>query len=325
MADYRLGALLGVATAFLLSVQEPTSSLAAQHLSGPAFILVTQVSLALSIPLLLSTRRSRSDLAKILKMPRSYAHLAVVFALGMSGLILYKLGLAGAHPILIAAIFNLSPFWAALVARVVTGTPVPVAASVFALCLITAFSGAMTVAWSQLDDAPDMSAMAGDLLKGSWIFAVPIPILSALNGTLIAKWFAGYDERAAIAVNFLAPALVLIPLTSASVVASGGLAAADAPAILLMMAGSVVAASLGRVVYQVALTKTGGDNGFVTMFFLLVPALTGLVSWPLSMAIPSLTVRFNPTFFAGLVLIAAALAAFSWAGAYRGTKPVATT
>ena len=325
MADYRLGALLGVATAFLLSVQEPMSSLAAQHLSGPAFILVTQVSLALSIPLLLSSRRSRADLAKILRLPGSYPHLAVIFALGMSGLVLYKLGLAGAHPILIAAIFNLSPFWAALVARIVTGTPVPVAGSVFAICLISAFAGAMTVAWSQLESAPDMGAMAGDLLKGSWIFAVPIPILSALNGTLIAKWFAGYDERAAIAVNFLTPALVLIPLTGLAVARSGGLQAADAPAILLMMLGSIVAASLGRVVYQVALTKTGGDNGFVTMFFLLVPALTGLVSWPLSLAIPSLAVRFNPTFFAGLALIAAALAAFSWAGAYRSARTAPAT
>ena len=52
MADYRLGALLGVATGVLLCVQEPMSSLAAQRLSGTAFILVTQVSLALSIPLL---------------------------------------------------------------------------------------------------------------------------------------------------------------------------------------------------------------------------------------------------------------------------------
>ena len=320
MADYRLGALLGVATAFLLSVQEPMSSLAAQKLSGQAFILVTQVSLALSVPLLLSSRRARADVAKILKTPRAYAQLTVIFALGMTGLVLYKLGLEGAHPILIAAIFNLSPFWAALVARVVTGTPIPVSPPVFALCLATAFSGAMTVAWSQLDAAPDMGAMLSDLIKGSWVFAVPIPILSALNGTLIAKWFVGYDERAAIAVNFLAPALVLIPLTGLGVVAAGGVAGADVPAILLMMLGSVVAAALGRVVYQVALTKTGGDNGFVTMFFLLVPALTGLVSWPLSLAIPSLAVHFNPVFFAGLTLIAAALAVFSYAGAYRAAQ-----
>lgn len=323
MADYRLGALLGVATAFLLSVQEPTSSLAAQKLSGPAFILVTQASLALSIPLLLSSRRSRADLVRILNQRASYPHLAVIFALGMSGLVLYKLGLAGAHPILIAAIFNLSPFWAALVARIVTGTPAPVAPGMFTTCLASAFAGAMAVAWSQIEASPDIGAMAGDLLRGSWVFAVPIPILSALNGTLIAKWFAGYDERAAIAVNFLSPALVLIPLMGLTVARSGGLQSADAPAIALMIAGSLVAAALGRVVYQIALTKTAGDNGFVTMFFLLVPALTALVSWPLSMAIPSLAVRFNPTFFAGLALIAAALAAFSFAGAYRAKRTAA--
>ena len=315
MADYRLGALLGVATAFLLSVQEPFSSLAARRLDGNAFVLITQVSLLLSVPLLLSTKRSRMDLRKILATPSMYPRLAVIFALGMTGLILYKLGLAGAHPIIIAAIFNLSPFWAAVVARLVTGAMIPVAPPMFAACLTTAFAGAMTVAWSQLDAEPDTGAMARTLWGGSWLFAVPIPILSALNGTLIAKWFHGYDERAAIAVNFLAPAVVLSPLTGLLVAGTGGLQVADAPAILLMMLGSVVAASFGRVVYQIALTVTGGDNGYVTMFFLLVPALTGLVSWPLSLAIPSLKVHVDAAFFAGLALIAAALIVFFLAGA----------
>ena len=315
MADYRLGALLGVATAFLLSVQEPLSSLAAQKLDGDAFVLVTQISLALSVPLLLTTARARADLLRILKTPSMYPRLAVIFALGMTGLVLYKLGLAGAHPIIIAAIFNLSPFWAALVARAVTGTRIPVAAPIFAACLAAAFAGAMTVAWSQLGLEPDMGEMAKSLGSGSWLFAVPIPILSALNGTLIGKWFYGYDERAAIAVNFLSPAVVLIPLTGLAVAGSGAVHAADAPAILLMMLGSIVAASFGRVIYQIALTATQGDNGFVTMFFLLVPALTGLVSWPLSFAIPSLTVHVGPAFFAGLAMIAAALVVFFLAGA----------
>jgi hypothetical protein len=317
MADYRLGALLGVATAFLLSVQEPMSSLAARQLDGDAFVLVTQVSLALSVPLLLGSARARRDLGKILGQRSSYPRLAVIFALGMTGLVLYKLGLAGAHPIIIAAIFNLSPFWAAIVARLVTGTRIPVATPIFAICLTAAFCGAMTVAWSQLRGASAGGDMMASLLRGSWVFAVPIPILSALNGTLIAKWFGEFDERAAIAVNFLAPAVVLIPLTGLWVAESGAVHAADAPAILLMMLGSVVAASFGRVVYQIALTATAGDNGFVTMFFLLVPALTGLVSWPLSLAIPSLAVHIDIAFFSGLALIAGALVVFSLAGAYR--------
>ena len=54
------------------------------------------------------------------------------------------------------------------------------------------------------------------------------------------------------------------------------------PAILLMIVGTIVAGSVGRVVYQIALTVTGGDNGFVTMFLNLVPALTALISLILS-------------------------------------------
>ena len=42
--------------------------------------------------------------------------------------------------------------------------------------------------------------------------------------------------------------------------------------VIMMIAGTIVAASLGRVLYQIALSVTGNDNGFVTMFFLFIPA-----------------------------------------------------
>ena len=88
--------------------------------------------------------------------------------------------------------------------------------------------------------------------------------------------FGKYEESAAIAVNFLVPAAVLIPFTTYQLAARGELHLTHWPAILLMMLGTIVAASIGRVFYQVALSVTGNDNGYVTMFFLLVPALTGL-------------------------------------------------
>ncbi len=310
MKDYRLGALYATTTAVLLATQEPLSFLAAKRLDGYAFVLVTQVSLLLSIPLLSFKPTSRRDFVAILTTPAMYGKLAVIFALGMTGLALYKLGLSGAHPIIVAAIFNLSPFWAAMVARLISGVPIPVAGLTFFGCLAAAFAGAMAVAWSQLSAAP-----GGDLwqsfLHGSWVFAVPIPILSALNGTLIGKWFSKYEESAAIAANFLVPAVVLIPITGVQAFHSGALVAADAPAILLMMLGTIVAASIGRVLYQVALTATGNDNGYVTMFFLLVPALTGVVSLPLSLFIPDLKFAADGLYFVGLGLIAAALLLFS--------------
>jgi hypothetical protein len=78
-----------------------------------------------------------------------------------------------------------------------------------------------------------------------------------------------------------------------------------------MMIGTIIAASLGRVFYQVALSATGNDNGFVTMFFLLVPALTGLISLPLSWWIAELRFSADPVFFFGLLAIAASLLLFS--------------
>jgi hypothetical protein len=38
--------------------------------------------------------------------------------------------------------------------------------------------------------------------------------------------------------------------------------------IILMILGTIIAASVGRVVYQIALSVTGEDNGFVSVFFL---------------------------------------------------------
>jgi hypothetical protein len=310
--NYRLGALYAVTSAVLLATQEPFSFLAAKRLDWEQFVLVTQVSLLVSIPLLNFKPRSRGDFVAILSDPTMYSKLGVIFALGMSGLLLYKVSLTGAHPIIIAAIFNLSPFWAAMVARFVSRVPIPVAALTFFGCLAAAFFGAMAVAWSQLAGAPASGDLLSSFLHGSWVFAIPIPILSALNGTLIGIWFTKYEESAAIAVNFVAPAAVLIPLMTFILAERGGLSLAQWPAILLMMLGTIIAASIGRVLYQVALSATGNDNGYVTMFFLLVPALTGLISLPLSWAIPDLKFYINPLYFVGLALIGASLLLFSF-------------
>ena len=328
MADsgnYRLGTILAVTTAILLATQEPLSFLAARRLDSEQFVLITQVSLLVSIPLLSFTPRARHDFVAILSTPAMYWKLGVIFALGLTGLLLYRIGLNGAHPIIIAAIFNLSPFWAAMVARLIMGVRVPVTLPTFFGCLAGAFLGAMAVAWSQLSAGPEGGDLLASFLKGSWVFAIPIPILSALNGTLIGKWFSKYDEAAAIGVNFLVPSAVLIPYTTYVLAERGGLEFTQWPAILLMMFGTIVAASIGRVLYQIALTVTGNDNGYVTMFFLLVPALTGLISLPLSWAIPDLKFSINPVYFVGLGLIAAALLLFSFMSWRAERAPAGST
>ncbi len=310
--DYRLGSLYALVTAALYAVQEPFSFLAANRLNALQFVFLTQIALLLSLPLLALRAKSRRDLAALLGSPSSYGKLAVIFAIGISGLLLYNFGLSDTHPIIVSAILNLLPFWAALVALVVSRVPIPVSPLVFFGCFVGAFLGAMIVAWSQLDDRQSADALVSALLRGSWIYALPVPICTALGGTLIAKWFGNYDESAAIASNFLFANVLLIPATLFLLYRRGELGFdGQLLAIALMIVGTVIAASIGRVFFQVALTVTAGDNGFVSMFLNLVPALTALISLALSWGIPALHFGFDIRFFAGLALIVAALALFS--------------
>src|SRR5271155_1326090 len=211
--NYRLGSLYSVITAFLYATQEPFSFPAAKHLNTLQFVALTQVSLLVSLPLLLSRSKSRRDFAALLRKPVNYGYLGVIFAIGLTGLLLYNFGLSNAHPIIISAILNLSPFWAALVALIISRVPIPISPGTFFGCFAGAFIGAMAVAWSQLSDAnkPALSELADNFVHGSWVYAIPVPLCSALGGTLVGKWFAKYNESAAIAANFLAANVILIP------------------------------------------------------------------------------------------------------------------
>ena len=311
--NYKVGSLYSVIAALLLATQEPFSYLAAKRLSTMQFVCLTQVALMMSIPLLILRRTSRRDLIALLREPSNYRQLAVLFAIGISGLLLFKLGLSNAHPIIISAIVNLSPFWAALVALLISRVPIPVSPAIFFGCLVSAFLGAMAVAWSQVGEAdrPNVSQLLDSLRRGSWLYAVPVPICSALGGTLVGKWFVRYDESAAIAANFFVSALVLIPATGFVLYRRSELHFGAVVAVTLMIAGTIIAASLGRVLYQIALSVTGNDNGFVTMFFLLIPALTALISLPLSWWIADLHFAVNTMFFIGLIVIAASILLFS--------------
>jgi hypothetical protein len=52
-----------------------------------------------------------------------------------------------------------------------------------------------------------------------------------------------------------------------------------------------------------ALTATKDDNGYVTMFFLLIPAFSALISLMLSPWIPGLRFAPHPMFFVGMGLV----------------------
>ena len=312
--NYRLGSFLSLVTAFLLATQEPFSFLAARRLSTLQFVCLTQIALLISIPLVTARPASRCDFVALLGDASNYGKLAVIFAIGMTGLLLYNFGLSDAHPIIVSAILNLTPFWAAIVALVISRVPIPVSPTVFFGCFLGAFIGAMAVVWSQIGEAsrPTMSELADNFLHGGWLYIIPVPICSALGGTLIGRWFAKYEESAAVAANFFVANVVLIP-TAVFILYRRSELQFDAQftAVALMIAGTIIASSVGRVFYQVSLTVTGGDNGFVTMFWNLVPALTALISLGMSWWIVDLHFAVDPMYFLGLALIAASLMVFS--------------
>lgn len=312
--NYRLGSFLSLMTAFLLATQEPFSFLAAKRLTTVQFVCLTQIALLISIPLVTARPASRRDLMALLGDASNYGRLAVILAIGMSGLLLYNFGLSDAHPIIVSAILNLSPFWAAMVALSISRVPIPVSPAVFFACFLGAFAGAMAVAWSQVGSAgaTTLGQLADNFLHGTWPYIIPVPICSALGGTLIGRWFAKYEESAAVAANFFVANVVLIPATLFILYRRSELAFdAQFVTVVLMIVGTIIAASVGRIFYQISLTATGGDNGFVTMFWNLVPALTALISLAMSRWIADLHFAVDPVFLLGLALIAASLTVFS--------------
>ena len=322
--DYRLGTFYAIATAVLVSFQVPFSALAARSLGSLDFMAFTQLALLFSVPLLIMRVDSRRDFAAIVFRVRNWPKLAVIFLIGVAGLKLYGIGLSSTHPIITAAVLNLSPFWAALIAFLVSRRTMSVSPFTFFTCFLVAFFGAMAIAWSQID--LDSKVLARDVIESfihsKWIYALPMPAFFALSGTLVYQWFSDFDEAAAIAANFIVSALVLIPL--AVVTSDFGRASnpteQSAVAILLLLVGTLAASAAGRVFYQMALTATKNDNGYVTMFFLLIPALSALISFMLSHWIPGLQFVPRPMFFVGMALVTIPLLALSLAS-WRDCQP----
>jgi drug/metabolite transporter (DMT)-like permease len=322
-ANYRVGTLYAVATAILLALQPPFSASAARNLTSMDFIGFTQCALLFSVPLLIARSDTRRDFVAILLDVRNLPKLTAIFLVGASGLSLYDIGLSSAHPIITAAILNLTPFWAALVALIVSKRSVSVSPAVFLGCFLVAFCGAMTIAWSQInaDNKILAKTVIENAIHSKWIYALPAPIFFALNGTLVFKWFSEFDEPAAIAANFVVSSLVLIPVAVATSNFSTRLSEQSTLAILLLLFGTLASCAAGRVFYQIALTATQNDNGYVTMFFLLTPVLTPLISLPLSRWMPDLQFVAGPLFFIGMALVIVALFLFllmTWRGAHHG-------
>jgi len=140
--DYGLGTIYAIVTAILIAIQEPFSALAARTLTSMDFLALTQLALLFSLPILLAQEKSRRDFAAILLDTRHWPKLAIIFLVGVAGLELYDVGLSSAHPIITAAVLNLSPFWATLVAFAFSRRSISVPAPVFMASFVVAFCGA---------------------------------------------------------------------------------------------------------------------------------------------------------------------------------------
>jgi len=310
-ANYRVGTLYSLVTIALLAVQHPLSLLAAEKFSVVNFVFATQVILLFSVPLLLRTSKARRDFRSLITSAAYLKYFFVLLVIGLVGHVLYFIALSKGHPVTLAAVLNLSPFWAAMVALVISKKAVPTSYATFFSCLALAFVGAMMIAFSQ---SKDLSFSSLGSLSPYWAFAIPVPICFALSGTLIGKWFVDFDEMACIAVTFVTSSAVLIPITALvsfyrsdlGVFRDAGLE------LTLLTIGTVLGASVGLVVYQASLSVTDNDNGFVSMFFLLGPVLTSLLSLVLSPWIPELKFEAGPLFLAGMALVAAPIFVFSW-------------
>jgi drug/metabolite transporter (DMT)-like permease len=325
-SGYARGMLYASGSAALLAIQNPFSSQAAKELPVHDFVGVSQFALLLSLPLLLWKRRARVDFFRAFRERNSAMKLAALFALGLLGLVLYNVGLREAHPMTVSAILNLSPFWAALVARLVAKKPIPVSAPFFFACLLVAFAGVLAIAWSQSDPGQSFSyqRFAKDVLHGRAAWALPVPALLALSATLMAKWFDKEDTMGVVAANFVVSAGLIVPGALLIAIRNGDLTivASHPVPVALLVVGTLVSAALGRALYQIALRVTENDNGFVTLFFLLEPAFACFVSAPLSRYVASVHVQIDRVFLGGLALVVAPLFVFClklWKS--EGAKP----
>ena len=116
-----------------------------------------------------------------------------------------------------------------------------------------------------------------------------------------------------MAANFVVSAIILIPLTIAVAYPEGNFRfqGPSLIAVLMLLVGTLASSAAGRVFYQVALTTTDNDNGYVTMFFLVIPVVSSAISIFLSRWISDLRVVEGPMFLIGLVLVTAPLLVFS--------------
>ena len=258
--------------------------------------------------------------------PTHWPKFLALLAIGLGGLALYDVGLSSAHPIITAAVLNMSPFWAALVAQSSVrqnarrSRHISSSASFF-----VAFLAAMVVAWSQIDTDSSARSAASDRQRSAQsldLRPADAHLFRVERQACSTVWFSRYDEGAAIAANFLVSSIVLIP-------AAVWLAHGRGPPALKRGHGAGDTALVhrhaclfgGRPRLLSAGVERHPQRQWLRDHVLpLIPALSALVSWPLSRWIVTLRFAPSPLFFGGIALVIAPLLLFAFA-ALRAQPP----
>ena len=150
-SNFAIGAIYALATAGLLASQSPLSFLAAKAVQCSRFHKRDRVSVAVLLPFMIRSQRAREHFRTSISSLSNVGKYAVLLLIGLIGILLYAMGLGKGHPIVIAAVLNLDPFWGSIIAYLIAGKTIPTSLSLFTLCLLLAFSGAMLLAISQTD------------------------------------------------------------------------------------------------------------------------------------------------------------------------------
>jgi hypothetical protein len=141
----------------------------------------------------------------------------------------------------------------------------PVSPFVFFACLVAAFVGAMAMAWSQAKDDSGLSLRAAD------------PDIHGFerlpHGEVVLESERVRRDRREHSCRLHCPHT----RDCDSPDRAGEPIFANLKVTLLMVAGIILADAIGRVFYQKALNLTDDDNGFVTMFQNLEPAIAALI------------------------------------------------
>jgi drug/metabolite transporter (DMT)-like permease len=308
--------ILSIIAAVCFATQHPMTKPLADRLfidsSFPIFVIALSMISGsirlLSFPILLYSSRNRNDFNIILSEPNNIAKITLLSLLTISYIILYIFGVKNNHPIIVALILNTSPLWAAIWSSIISQKKFPKA---FFLCLIIALIGILIPSfWSY-----GLKASISNISNISYyiLLLLPIPIIYTFIYQMTYKWFGNYQGSSATAACSLGTGV--LSLAGLGLMVFLGkfpqiTFIATAIQWIYFLTGTILGAIVGSALYQTAINKAAGSSGYVTTFNLLIPLLSAVIGWGLSVVGQEENVAPTTGHWIGIVLVAATLGTF---------------